>query len=342
MSHDLTQDESGNYLFASFFKDCWHRLGHIFFEERTALEALELFPNRFGVQKRKLFWDNGQDSGLYGIAKVSAYDDNNILDRFGTVADGYNLVKPEEFALAWDIAGQSLDRKWPIETIGFLGKGEKMFLLSPLPDVEIAGEDHMQYVLGVNDMTGKGSQLLKITDIRVVCQNTMDAALSDLQSVFKVDHDTLVMEDTIGWISDVLQTAEEKSMVIKEAMEIMAQRRMTDQEVQVTLKTVVKTSKEPHKTGSPLYDAKLMEEWERKNTLAVTRQNVIGELYNGSMTGYESPAVRGTAYGVYCAVAEACDHIFPTRGDDNSSFVTGWRSQYKDVAFKHLLDLSKN
>lgn len=342
MAHNLAQDENGEYLFSSFFKDAWHRLGHIFFEERTAQEALEAFPNRFGVQKRKLLWDNGQDSGLYGIAKVSAYDDNDILERFGSVSESYHLVTPEEFCLAWDTAGKSLDRKWPIETLGFLGKGEKMFLLSKLPDVEIAGEDHMQYIVGVNDMTGKGSQLLKITDIRVVCENTMNAALSDIESTFKVDHDTMVMEDTIGWISDVLQTAEEKAATIKEVMEIMAGKRLVEEDVETALKVIVKTSKEPRKTGSPLYDGKLIEQWESKNALAITRRNVISELYNGAMIGYESPAVRGTAYGLYAATVEACDHVFPTRGDDNASHVTGWRSQWKDAAFGHLLEISKN
>ncbi len=339
MSHDLAQDENMEYLFASFQKDCWHRLGHIFYEELTAQEALSLFPNRFSVEKRRLLWDDGDDAGIYGIARV---DSDGKKTRFGVCAEGYNLVTPEEFCFAWDTAGKSLDRKWPIETIGFLGKGEKQFLLSPLPDVEIAGEDHMQFVLGVNDMTGRGAMLMKITDVRVVCSNTMNAALSDLESTFKVDHDTLVLEDVQGWLTDVLQTAEEKAATIKEVMEIMAGKRLVEEDVETALKVIVKTSKEPRKTGSPLYDGKLIEQWESKNALAITRRNVISELYNGAMIGYESPAVRGTAYGLYAATVEACDHVFPTRGDDNASHVTGWRSQWKDAAFGHLLEISKN
>lgn len=340
MSDNLTVYDGDKRVFAVYNKDgindAWHRLGQVYSQPISATDAWAGFGNPYKVEKVQMQYLDFKDSKFYGIRKIDRF--GLLEDEFGIVGEGYVLVTPEDFCWAWDKAGSD----WPIETIGALGNGSRMFVLSRMPDVEIADEEHQQYILGVNDMTGKGSQILKITDVRVVCANTLNIALKDMTSAFKVDHDSQVVENMRGWINDVLSTVHDKSEAVKQALEIMAQTRITDDLFDTMLQKTITVSKPPKKTGSPMYDSRLVEQWETKNSVAIARRGVITGLYNGDMKGYDNPLVRGTAYGAYCAVTEATDHVIPGRGEDNLTYVQGWRDSAKDNAFKFLIDVSKN
>lgn len=341
MSHDLMQKEDGSYAFASWRQPVWHRLGQVFENPMSAREAWELLDEPYDVQLKRMMWPNFLDSDIYGIAKINKFGE--IEKSFGYVSDSYTCVSPKQYCEFWDKAAKLIgDDKFNIETIGALGDGSRFFLLSRLPDSSIVGEEYQNYLLGVNNMDGKSANYLKVTPVRVVCSNTMSMALRDFDSVYKVDHDSEIAQATISWLHDVFSTTEQKIEVVKEALELFAKKPMTTELVESALKAALPISKQPKKTGSPIYDAKLQDQFEAKESLTIARRNVIDALYRGEMTGYDNVATHGTAYGFYCALVEGMDFTITGRGDLNTSYADGWRDSVKTRAFNFLSDISKN
>ena len=356
MAHNLAQGENGNEVFASYREDAWHMLGTVFQDRRTATEAWNSIDH-YNVAKSQMYYvhDNTMPFGepldmahvdlnnitlyptdVWGIARV---DPTGIpIKTFGTVAKGYRLVTPDDFCKAWDVAGAN----WPIETIGALGNGEKMFVLSKLGEREINGDIMLDYVLGLNDMTGGGSNILKITRTRVVCQNTLDAALAGTESNFKVNHNVNVIDDMIGWISDVLTTAQQKADTLAQAMELLATIKLEDEQVTKCLQLASPVPAKPRHTGSPLYDSRKLEDWEERRDLSLSRQLVVRDLYNGAATGFNSETFPGTAWGMYNSAVEALDHVIPSRNtrDRAITAVDGWRATQKQSLFKYLIGLN--
>jgi hypothetical protein len=75
------------------------------------------------------------------------------------------------------------------QTAGALGNGERVFLLAKLPeDFEIAGEKIEKYILLSNSHDGSSSVIAGLTNIRVVCNNTLQAALGNLENKVRIDH----------------------------------------------------------------------------------------------------------------------------------------------------------
>jgi hypothetical protein len=92
---------------------------------------------------------------------------------FGHVSDHYSVLGSLEVAELFDARVSR-----PVETLGFLGKGERMFVTWKLPSIFVKEEDEVQtfgfIATGFDSLMGTA---LYVTTIRVVCQNTWAAAI---------------------------------------------------------------------------------------------------------------------------------------------------------------------
>ena len=105
----------------------WHRVGTVMDENLTATEAMRISKIGFPVRKLPAFiqLENGQyiDSGYYGVVREQTEDDpqDRILSMVG---------KEWTPIQAWDLAKMldPVSEKYPVETMGALGHGEKFFM----------------------------------------------------------------------------------------------------------------------------------------------------------------------------------------------------------------------
>ena len=109
--------------------------------------------------------------------------DHQVL---GVVTDRYRVVQNSEaFAFTDGLLGEGVK----YETAGSLQNGKKIWLLAKLPDKYIIEGDRIEpYLVFSSSHDGSGSIKVAMTPIRVVCQNTLNLALSSAKRVWSTIH----------------------------------------------------------------------------------------------------------------------------------------------------------
>jgi len=114
------------------------------------------------------------ETGDFAIVR-SALPDDPQERVFGYTTDRYNILQPLD-------AVELFDEKVgePVETLGMLGKGERLFLTWKLPETEVVKDDVVQWygfcAIGFDGVLGAS---LNVVTTRVVCQNTWTAAIAE-------------------------------------------------------------------------------------------------------------------------------------------------------------------
>ena len=109
--------------------------------------------------------------------------DHQVL---GVVTDRYRVVQnAEAFAFTDALLGEGVR----YETAGSLQNGRKIWLLAKLPDKYIIEGDQIDpYLVFSSSHDGSGSIKVAMTPIRVVCQNTLNLALSSAKRAWSTIH----------------------------------------------------------------------------------------------------------------------------------------------------------
>lgn len=114
----------------------------------------------------------------------------NIRDRdqqiLGVVTDRYKVVQNEDaFAFTDQLLGEGVT----YETAGSLQKGRRTWILAKLPQRYIISGDEIEpYLVFMNSHDGTGAIKAAMTPIRVVCQNTLNLALSTAKRTWSTNH----------------------------------------------------------------------------------------------------------------------------------------------------------
>ncbi|WP_080831875.1 DUF932 domain-containing protein [Cohnella massiliensis] len=159
----------------------WHGLGRRVEEALCSEEALrEAGLDWMVIQKPIQTEDQLEITGYKANIRAS---DNQIL---GVVTDRYKIVQNHEaFAFTDDLLGEGVR----YETAGSLQNGKKVWLLAKLPDNYIISGDRISpYLVFSNSHDGSGSIKVAMTPIRVVCQNTLNLALSNAKRIWTTIH----------------------------------------------------------------------------------------------------------------------------------------------------------
>lgn len=212
----------GTYSFYSLKELPWHGLGTIVEEAKTPNEILELANMDYKVELAPLYasfipngavtcekdlitgeykgyYRSGNETIPYSIKKKGEPIKTNYatyrtdtLDVLGVVGNRY---EPVQNYVAIDFIFNVLSNQdiiHPkdiiIETAGVLGKGERIFVTAKLPDFIIAKDLINNYILFTTTHDGSGSITACFTDIRVVCNNTLNMALNSCTNKMTFKH----------------------------------------------------------------------------------------------------------------------------------------------------------
>lgn len=187
MAHkiDMSKGKAG---FVAFQKSAWHGLGTIFQKEITVKDALNESGQDFNVVKLPNV--HRLPSGIDIVSDSSFFtmreDTNGIL---GTrLGSDYTVYQNNE---ALTIVDELLNTgKCKIESAGSIDEGRRVFVCLKLEQgIKVGATDQIfQYLLLVNSHDGTLAITAMFTNVRVVCNNTLSAALAGAKTAHKIRH----------------------------------------------------------------------------------------------------------------------------------------------------------
>lgn len=173
----------------------WHGLGTRVMDAPTSADALTLARLDWRVIQKAIATEDG--TLIHGFKANIRDIDEKVL---GVVTDRYRVVQnTDAFSFTDELLGEGVT----YETAGSLQEGRRTWLLARLPQrYIISGDEITPYLVFMNSHDGTGSIKAAMTPLRVVCQNTLNLALSTAKRYWSTNH----TGDIQGKMSDAQNT----------------------------------------------------------------------------------------------------------------------------------------
>ena len=194
---------------------------------------------------------------------------------------------------AFDFTDSLIGDEVRYETAGSLRKGRTIWLLAKMPEQRILDDKFDPYICFSNSHDGTGAIKVCMTPIRVVCNNTLNLALSSASRTWSAKH--------VGDISSkldearaTLQMANDYMGELNKTADAMANSSISDDEI--------------YKIFCELFPIE-------KDDTDRQKDNVM-KVRNDLMVCYFSPDITkfmNTKWGVINAISDWCGHATPAR-----------------------------
>jgi len=236
MAHNLAIDEKTGEAALYLLKEpAWHGLGQVVTEAKSAEEVIQIAHLDWDVVKVPNFIKSGDTFIENGSFSMIRSDNQDIL---GNIAlKGYTPMQNRDMFEFMDaLAMTSKDITY--HTAGALGKGEIVFVSAKLPSyMRIKGTDDVieKFILLSNSHNCSTAFVGQATDIRVVCANTHNAAMSGKNSSRVYLRHTSNMQDRIKQAQDVMNMEVAYNKEVEEAFNYMASLTVSDEKVKQAL-----------------------------------------------------------------------------------------------------------
>lgn len=324
--------------FLSHREPAWHKLGLVVEEPESAASAFQMM-GPYEVELVKVRGNTPIGPLPYKVIVRKPTADDPQYRTFGLVGMDYTLIRPEEFVQIWDEHVAEA-----VETIGALGHGETMFISTKMPSYEVAGDEIDNYLLAVSPMTGGDAAEVRVTPVRVVCQNTLIASAHMASETYRIWHTEGAKVRLGGWLSEIYNRALERSQALQEAFSILAAHRVSaPEEDEWVLRAAYPNPRRPRLDAPEEIVKARQEGYEYSMVRQQAKRDAASELFQGRGQGSSSPAYAGTAWGLYNACCELEDY---RRGRGPESIARnalfGGRAKAKAAAFEACLEISTN
>lgn len=262
----------------------WHGLGNYVAEAPDVPTMLKLAGLDWRVERRPMFSANGQE--IEGFAALTRDKDNRVFD---VVGSRYRPAQNDETFQFFDEfvrAGQAT-----METAGALRGGRLVWGLAKLnADFTLPGNDQVKsYLLLASPHEQGKSLVIKCTNVRVVCMNTMAVALREAGNKFSMNHTMEFSNRVIERAKDILGLATDQLASFESTARSLKKRKMKDEEVIETLQPFFQPQTEVKDILAGEVSARMTQ--------------VLGAYRHAP------GATPGDAWGVFNAVTYYADHL---------------------------------
>jgi len=295
----------------------WHTLGEVGQKNETAKEVNSRMIDVSFEQRLFHILLNGKlvsDNKHFGIIRLEG-DTEHLIGETKAV---YNLTQPIEYIDLYDtFVGE------PVETLGYLGsKGQKMFITWELPSIDVHGDKVETYGFLAVGFDGKFSEKLYQTNVRVVCQNTWSAAVSNEDNKVYSGKHTMVdhMERLGAWMKHLTKDAYE-SVALHE--KLFCKMEETPAEVDLAYQLFAKVYPKKGDIGAFYPDELRTKDQTRIdefNQSQEEKRDFCVELFQGR--GIE---ISKSVWGVWNCVTEFENHWIPSKKSPYESIIMGGR-----------------
>lgn len=323
MAHNIYfNEQTQQHSFFSVKEKPWHNLGQIVQDYPNSKEALQFAGLDFEVCKRPN--THRLDDGSEVISKTSFYtyrpDTGAILgDRLGK---DYEVVQNTDAFRFFDaiVGGDGIQ----YETAGALGKGEKIFITAKLPGYIKVGSDDLieKYLFLTTSHDGFGSIMAAFTPIRIVCNNTLNAALRNCSHSIKIRH-TANAKERLEEAYKVMGISNQLSVQLEGMFNQWSKVRITDKEVQQLIQLAMVPNKEVLQN---IQKGELDE-------LSTCFKNICDDVfaYNMNSPSQQLETTKGTVFGAYNAITGYFQNVRNYKDEEAKlkSFLYGGTAQLR-------------
>lgn len=250
MAHNILQHD--NMLAVG--KAPWHGLGVTLTQPpATASEALDLAGLNWTVAKAPMFLQDGRDVRVSGAVSkrndgypgaIIRQDTNEIL---GVVGPSYVPFQNSQMA---DIFEPLVaDGTITVETTGSLFDGRRVWMLGRFGNNTVIdrGDSVAKYMLLAHGHDGQFSVRFGFCPIRVVCWNTLSAAVGSEESNLVRCLHTSGLQQNLETLRDAMRISEETFEMTAEQYRLLAQRGVNRSDLREYARIVVEADKESSK-----------------------------------------------------------------------------------------------
>jgi hypothetical protein len=319
----------------SFKKQMWHGLGEVGREGESAVSVFgRMEPITFEKRPFAVML-NGKtvESGDFAIVKLGK---SEII--IGNTKDRYELMQLSTYCQLYDDAVRK-----PVETLGFIGsEGSRMFLTWELPEIDIHGDKVCLYGFLCVGFDGLFGEDLYLTNVRVVCQNTWNMAISNAKNTQNHGRGTLYSgkhnnknhaRDLSAWMSHIQGDAEKNVEIVQNLFCKMDTIKVNKDQAYGLFNKI-------YKDPEPLPDfypetlrAEKQKVIDDKTEKAQENRDLAMELFGGK--GIE---IAPTAWGCLQTVTEAENWHKPSKKDASFSILLGNKHNIMTTAIDVISD----
>ena len=283
MAHNININRNGRASFFTVKEKAWHGLGQTLDECPTSEEAIVQAGLDFTVKKTGII-ANTPDENVNIPNKFATYrDDTNEV--FGVVGNRYTIVQNKDAFSFFDaIVGEG---EAIYETAGALGAGEVVFITAKLPSyIKVGkGDDVEKYLLLTMSHNGSSAIQAMFTPVRVVCNNTLTAALKGAKNKVTIRH-TKSAHNNLKLAHKVLGITNQLSDELADIFGAMSKTKLTE------------------KSTEKFIEVSLGLERDEEGNLSTKANNIMDVVleYNEIGAGQQLETTKGTLWGAYNAV----------------------------------------
>jgi phage/plasmid-like protein (TIGR03299 family) len=337
MAHNINYNEnSGKYSFYSLKEKAWHSFGQISDKQLNSREVLIQSQLAYPVVKAPHIYRF--PSGKEIISNDSFYtyrEDTEQILGDGLSAD-YHVVQNVDAFTFFDsiVGGEGII----YETAGALGKGERIFITAKLPKYIKVGNDDLieQYLFLSTSHDGKESITVAFTPIRIVCNNTLTAALGNCSNVVRIRH-TANAAEQLKQAHKIMGMVNTLSPIMEQAFNQWSKVKITDSEVQKLIQIALAPNKETLvniREGKP----------EENST---TYRNQVYSAFGYAMISdsQQLETTKGTLFGAFNSITGYFQNVRNYSSDEdkiNSLFCGGLGQKKAQITFDLCNEFAKH
>lgn len=342
MAHNIHYNEqTGQHSFFSVKEKPWHGLGKIVSDYPNSAEALRFAGLDYEVVKQDMytttFNENGQAMDHHKRIKTHLAtlrtDTGEVL---GVVGKDYEIIQNRDAFSFFDaiVGGEGIQ----YETAGALGKGERIFITAKLPSYIKVGKDDLieQYLFLTTSHDGYGSITAAFTPTRIVCNNTLNAALRNQSNAIKIRH-TANAKDRLAQAHRLMGISNQLGAQLEDLFNRWTKIKVSDPELLRLIRLALAPNKEVLNNISH-------GEWEE---LSTNFNNTCQAVFEYAMMAdsQQLDTAKGSLFGAYNAVTGYFQNVRHYKTDEVKlkSLLFGGAAQIKGQrAFNSCMEFMNN
>ncbi len=254
--------------FVAFQQPAWHGLGKVFTEHLTASQALQEAQLDFTVGKLPNVHRFPDGTEIVSDESFFTFRDDTMRVLGSKLGSQY---VPMQNADAFNFVDDLLEKgNAHIETAGALDGGKRVFITMKMANEIMAKRNDLinQYVVIANAHDGSLAITAMVTNIRVVCNNTLTAAMQGASDKIKVRH-TISQQQRLQQALEILGVSDKLAENNSSAYADMLKHKISKEDLMDYFGNIVFTPEEM---------TKLRKGESLKEVASTRKQNILGSL----------------------------------------------------------------